>query len=76
MSKSRRLGLPRCFVIFDPETGRIIKGVKCPAFRLKQQMRHHPGMKVMRVDSIDRIKGARVVDGKFIPGEHQQRLFG
>lgn len=68
MSKSPKLGTPRCFVIFDPETGRVIKGMRVPPFRLKQQMAAYPGMKVMRVDSLKNIPGSRVEDGVFIPG--------
>lgn len=64
----RKLGNPRCFVIFDPETGEVVKGMKTSPFRLKRAMQDHPGLKVMRVASIDRIRGSRVEDGVFIPG--------
>ena len=68
MSKSPKLGTPRCFVIYDPETGEVVKGMRVPAFRLKQQMAAYPGMRVMRVASISRVAGSRVEDGVFIPG--------
>lgn len=74
MSVSRRRGQPRDFVIFDPESGRVVAGVRTPAFRLKAQMAAFPGMKVMRVDGIRNIAGARVENGKFIPGEPSTRF--
>lgn len=68
MSRSPRLGPPRRFVIYDPETGAVIKGTEVPAYRLKQQMAAFPGMKVMRVASLARVSGGRVQGGRFIPG--------
>lgn len=68
MSKSPKLGNPRCFVIYDPETGRVIKGMRTAPFRLKQQMAAFPGMKVMRVAALRRVAGARVENGEYIPG--------
>lgn len=69
----KKLGPPRCFVIFDPETGRVIKGMKTAPFRLKKQMAAYPGCKVMRVDSIRNIAGSRVENGVFIPGPASER---
>lgn len=72
MSKSRRLGEPRCFVIFDPETGVVVAGLRGSPFRLKQQMEAFPGCKVMRVLDLGSIAGARVEGGKLIPGQPRE----
>lgn len=69
MSKSHRLGPPRCFAVYDPETGRIIAGLRVPAYRLHQQMTAYPGMKIIRVASLRSIRRCRVVNGKITAPE-------
>ena len=76
MSKSPKLGQPRNFVVFDPETGDVVAGLRTSPFRLKKQMEKFAGMKVMRVDALKNIAGSRVENGIFIPGPKPVNRFG